>query len=222
MKTQATTRRSKGFNRTELLVVIGVVVLLVMVAVVLLQAVISQARRGQKINCITNLKQIAIGFRIWEGDHGDQSPTQLSVTNGGAMELALTGDVAGIFRTMSNELSSMPKVLVCPQDKQHIAATNFTTGFSSANISYFVTLDAGDSYPQMTLAGDDNLVVNGKPVQPGILNLVTNATVGWTMERHHGAGYVAFFDGSVAQINSATLQQAFQPTVTATNRLVIP
>ena len=103
---------------------------------------------------------------------------ELSTNRGGAREWLLEGKVFEVFRVMSNELST-PKILWCPADADHIAATNFSIGFSDANISYFVSLDAAEAYPQMIMVGDDNLQVNGKPVQPGILDFrtVTNRCV---------------------------------------------
>ena len=121
---------------------------------------------------------------------------------------------------MSNELST-PKILVCPEDASRDYATNFTTDFNNQKISYFVGLDADDKSPQMVLSGDDNLAANGVRVRPGILNLWTNASVGWTAERigrFHGAGNVVFTDGS-AQEKSSNFNLA---TVGMTNRLVIP
>lgn len=90
----------------------------------------------------------------------------VSVTNGGATELAAAGDVAACFQVMSNELST-PKILHCPDDAHRTYATNFSTRFSAANISYFINADAAEAYPQMILDGDDNLLVDGKPVPAG-------------------------------------------------------
>jgi hypothetical protein len=149
---------------------------------------------------------------------------EISVTNGGAMELAVAGNVSAIFRVMSNELS-IPKVLVCPQDTGRHHATNFTTDLNHQTISYFVGLDAEDKYPKMILSGDDNLEVDGIRVRPGILNLSTNASVGWTKERtgqFHGPGNIGLADGSVQQTTALTPQPALVNTGTATNRLVIP
>ena len=177
----------------------------------------------QPINCIDNLKQIGLAFRIWEGDNGDNYPMKISVTNGGAMELAVAGNVSAIFRVMSNELST-PKVLVCPQDTARHYANNFTTDFNNQKISYFVGLDAEDKYPQMIIAGDDNLAINGVRARSGILNLVTNASVGWTKERigkFHGLGNIGLSDGSVQTVD-LNLQPLLVNTGFATNRLVIP
>jgi prepilin-type processing-associated H-X9-DG protein len=228
MKLQPTTHGSRALTLTELLVVICVVAVLV---AVLLPALQNHHDGRQPINCVNCLKQIGLGFRIWEGDNGGKYPMQVSVTDGGAMELAITGDVAGIFRTMSNELAT-PKVLVCPQDTKRTSATDFAGGLSDANISYFIGLDTEDKYSQMILSGDDNLEVNGIRVRPGILNLSTNASVEWTENERHGRpqqwsirnqhlriGNIGFVDGSVQTL---ALQSALVNTGTATNRLVIP
>ena len=192
------------------------------VAVVLLiPALAASKRKSSRLNCVSNIKQIGIAFRLWEGDNNDKYPMAVSVTNGGAMELVVTGNVAACFRVMSNELST-PRILLCPEDTHRTYATNFSTGFSGANISYFVNPDAAEAYPQMILDGDDNLLVNGKSAQPGILSIGTNGSVGWTKERHHGVGYIGMADGSAQQVTINGLQQTLQQTGIATNRLVLP
>jgi prepilin-type N-terminal cleavage/methylation domain-containing protein len=223
MKTQQTKSRGRGFTLTELLVVICVVA---MVAVLLLPGLAASKRKNEKINCVNNLKQIGLASRVWEGDNGDKYPMQLAVTNDTMIELISDGNAFVLWQTMSNVLGT-PKNLVCPADKQRTAAVSFTQNFSDANISYFLNLDAADAYPQMIISGDDNIAVNGVRVRPGILNLPTNASVGWTMERHHGAGNLGLSDGSVQTTAINAMQQAFQQTSVATNvtpnwRLVIP
>jgi len=231
MKLQPTTRGGKGFTLIELLVVICVVA----VVVVLLPALTQHQRQERDLSsCVNNLKQIGLAFRIWEGDNGDKYPMQVSVTNGGAMELAVAGDVAGIFRVMSNELST-PKILVCPQDTRRHFATNFTTDLNHQTISYFVGLDTEDKYPQMILSGDDNLEVNGVRVRPGILNLLTNVPAEWTENERHGypqhwsfrnqhlrIGNIGLADGSVQENSVSIFNSALANTGTATNRLVFP
>jgi hypothetical protein len=207
--------------------VMTVIIVLMILAVVLFRGLHSSYsdRRDirsevQRINCISNLKQIGPAFRLWEGDHTDKYPMQVSVTNGGAIELVSAGNVAACFRVMSNELST-PKILLCPADTRRVWATNFST-LNNSNISYFVNPDAVEAYPQMILDGDDNLLVDGKPVQPGILNLRTGTTIAWTKDRHHGVGNIGMADGSVQQVTTAGLQKALQQTGVATNCLVLP
>jgi prepilin-type processing-associated H-X9-DG protein len=219
MKTQRITRGSRALTLTELLVVICVVAVVAVLILPMLAR--TRTKDGRRSPCVENLKQIALASFVWAGDHGDKFPVQVSVTNWGARELALGGDVAGIFCTMSNELNS-PKVLICPWDKKLTAASSFSTGFSDANISYFVGFDVELRNPRMILAGDDNLLVNGKPVQPGFLNLSTNVAVEWTMERHQGVGNFALADGSVQSLSNSSFTNKLQETGVATNRLVIP
>jgi len=127
---------------------------------------------------------------------------------------------------MSNELNT-PKILHCPADTSRVAATNFATGFSDANISYFFSLDAFESYPQMILDGDDNLAIDGVRVKPGILNLWTN-NIAWTKERHRGSGNIGLADGSVMQTTSEGLNSTVVystsgvPTNNVPNRWVMP
>ena len=97
----------------EAVVVICVLAALV---VVLLPALVPQRhaqRMRQRINCVNNLKEIGLAFRVWEGDNGNKYPMETSVTNGGAMEFAERGIVYPIFQVMSNELGT-PKLLICP------------------------------------------------------------------------------------------------------------
>jgi hypothetical protein len=137
------------------------------------------------------------------------------------IKLISDGNAFVLWQTMSNELAT-PKILACPSDEQRTAAVSFSQNFSDSNISYFLSLDAADAYPQMVITGDDNLAVNGVRVRPGILNLWTNAALGWTKERHGAEGNIALSDGSVQTATTWALQTALANTGTATNRLVIP
>ena len=226
MKTQRAACGGGGFTRMELVVVICVVVALVVV--LLIPALAAAKRKGSKVNCVNNLKQICLSFRIWEGDNGDKYPMQLAVTNDAMIKLISNGNAYVLWQTMSNVLGT-PKSLFCPANDQRTAATSFTQNFSDANISYFLNLDASDAYPQMMISGDDNLAVNGIRVRPGILNLWTNTSFSWTKERHGGAANIGLSDGSIQTTTSTALQaafqsaqQGFQPTAASANGLLIP
>jgi hypothetical protein len=223
MKTQSAPNRVKAFTRTELFVVIGVIA--VLGAAILLPALAPARRKSSRINCINVLHQIGIAFKVWEQDNGDKFPMQFALTNSEAMKLIGSGNAYVLWQTMSNELST-PKCLHCPDDTEHTNATNFSTGLSDANISYFFSLNAADAYPSMILDGDDNLAVNGVRVKPGILKLPTTNSLTWTKERHHGYGNFGLADGSVQQTASAFLNSAaIHPTngaPVATDGWVIP
>ena len=131
------------------------------------------------------------------------------------MEYVNTAEVFRHFRTMSNELST-PNVLVCPSDTR-TAALNFSV-LSNANVSYFVGLDALDTFPELLLAGDRNLMTNGVPVGSGLLVLTTNVTLGWTATMHKNNGNVVLGDGSVQMMTSGRLSDS----AGSANRLLIP
>ena len=231
MKPRFSHQRNRALTRVEVVMVIGV---LFMIAVLLLPVLVSIRNPQRPLNCVNNLKEIGIAYWVWAGDNNDKYPMAVSVTNGGAMELVATGNVAACFLVMSNELTT-PKILLCGQDKHRVWATNFATGFDNSYISYFVGLDANESKPQMFLSGDDNFAINGMEVKSGLLQLSTNAPVTWTSGRHAAynshvwtparyrfVGNIGFADGSVRQVTMDELSQALQQTGLATNRLVIP
>jgi prepilin-type processing-associated H-X9-DG protein len=219
MKLNHANQSNRAMNLLELLVVVACISLLI---ALLLPALLKPSHpTRQRISCINNLKQVGLAYRLWAGDNNDKYPMEVSVTNGGAMELIATGNVVATLLCMSNELST-PKILFCPEDKEHTATRSFDTNFTAKSISYFIGQDANQSQPQMILSGDDNLALGGVPVNSGLLTLSTNAPIAWTAERHVNAGNIGFADGSAQQVTTTGLQHAFQRTRFATNRLAIP
>jgi prepilin-type N-terminal cleavage/methylation domain-containing protein len=156
-------KQKKAFTLIELLVVIAIIAIL---AAMLLPALAAAKRKAQKINCVNNLKQVGLAFRIWEGDNGDKYPMAVPSSQGGAQDYvksaintgitAANVNVPYVFSTMSNELAT-PKVTWCPSDSVRSASTSFQTGYGNTNLSYFVCGDAQDAYPQMILSGDRNI-----------------------------------------------------------------
>ena len=215
----STSRRfsSNGFTFVALLVIIAIIAIL---AALLLPALANAKKRAQRINCVNNLKQAGLAYRIWEGDNGDKFPMAVSTRKGGTMEFATGADTFRHFQVMSNELST-PKILFCPADTR-VAAANFSR-LSNQNVSYFVGLDAKDSYPQMFLSGDRNIVGPTEPVK-GILPLHPGDNARWTAEMHGSQGNVGLADGSVQQWSDAGLQEALQNFNGSTNlwRLALP
>jgi prepilin-type N-terminal cleavage/methylation domain-containing protein len=170
-------KQKKAFTLIELLVVIAIIAIL---AAMLLPALAAAKRKAQKINCVNNLKQVGLAFRIWEGDNGDKYPMALTSVAGGAQDFIGCSANGGIpakgfvsvpyvFSCMSNELSTA-KVLYCPSDSVRAIGSNFvasavspaTSGsFNNNNVSYFICGDAQDAYPQMIISGDRNIGTAG-------------------------------------------------------------
>jgi prepilin-type processing-associated H-X9-DG protein len=214
------TRRNSAaaISRIEVLVLLATVTCLVG----LIALGIKEAKgRARSICCNCNLKQIGLAFRVWEGDHSDQFPMLVSITNGGAMELIATGQVFSSFQVASNELST-PRVLVCPEDSARLPAQSWSSNFNDQTISYFLCIDASETNTEMFLSGDRNLTKNGSALGHGVCEFTTNQVIGWTSGFHKNRGNIALADGSVPILSSSGLAEALQNSGASTNRFAVP
>lgn len=182
-----------------------------------------------RINCVNNLKQVGLAYRLWAGDNGDKFPMQVSTNIGGTMELVQSGTVYPHFQVMSNELST-PKILRCQEeDPRRVWATNFVE-LSDSNISYFVVPEADETLPQMWLSGDRNLTAKNIALKPGLFTFTTNKTMGWSAQQHNLRGNLGFADGSAQQVTNTRLQQSatdalhsyFTATSNTSFRIAVP
>jgi prepilin-type N-terminal cleavage/methylation domain-containing protein len=192
--------RPRGFTVVELLIVITIISF---IAALLLPALSGAKNKGKGADCISRLKQIGIGFRLWANDN-DDLPWNLDVSKGGSLGSI---DWADNFRTVSNELNS-PKLLACPSDDLKAPADKWQTLDGDRHISFFLGYDAQESKAQTILAGDRNVYGGG-----GGMDLNWNTFVGssidatWDDTMHKRRGYVVLSDGSVHQMTTPQLRE---------------
>ena len=227
MKSKPSTTK-RGFSCIDLVLIIAAAAGILLI---ILPRIARSRMRSARIGCTNSLKQVGLAFRIWAGDNDDKFPMQVSVTNGGAMELANEGSAHAVFMVMSNELNT-PKILTCPDETnpQRVAATVFALNapagsipFTATNhLSYFVGLDADETKPDSILSGDDNFVVGPVTPSAGLWRLNTNSLVEWSKSRHTYGGNVGMADGSVQGFTTPAFRAALVKTGIATNRLAMP
>lgn len=199
---------------TELVVVLGVLVIFLLLAV---PANRNATVRCDGFKCSNNLKNVGLALRIFATDNGGSFPMLVSTNQQGSPERASPAEVFVRFQSMSNELN-VTRILVCPADDREAAIS--WSGLRNSNISYFMGLNSKMTGPRLLVAGDRNLTRNGAPIRSGILEVSTNIALGWSRELHVGRGNIVLGDGSVQQVGSGSLRAlvatpGFSPTLLA-------
>ena len=214
-------RRDRALTLIEVLVVIAVVAVLVSL---LLPALAKARAKANRIQCVSYLKGVGVAFRIFSTDTTNRFPFQLSTNFGGSKEYA--NDASQLWRqfsVISNELST-PIIVHCPADRERKEVRGWSEFTNNQQLSYFVGLGASEENNQSILAGDRNLILDGKSLEGRIITLSSNANVAFDKRIHREAGNYAMGDGSVQQAGSGRLQEAVRDAALAgsTNTLVIP
>jgi hypothetical protein len=117
---------------------------------------------------------------------------------------------------MAYEMGQNPRLTICPTDERK-SADKFSN-LSNTNISYFVGVNANDTYPQAILGGDRNLgpgttpdpEYGYSPADGRGNDVIINGPVSWSLKMHSrgnnaGAGNILLGDGSAQQVNSGNL-----------------
>jgi competence protein ComGC len=226
-------RRTEAFTRRDLVVVIAVLVVL---GIFLIPALQRATQKSRSICCNCNLKQIGTAYRIWANDNGDQFPAFAPITNGGWSNLLYRTNASTYAWTnyvlMANELGQSPLVLVCPADERKPADS--ISNLANTNLSYFVGVNANDTYPQSLLGGDRNLgpgttpdpEYGFSPADGRGNDVVIAGPVCWSLKMHSrgnpaGLGNILLGDGSAQQATSASLEADWVRNAFATTSVYV-
>jgi prepilin-type N-terminal cleavage/methylation domain-containing protein len=167
-------KKIRAFTLIELLVVIAIIAIL---AALLLPALAAAKKKAQRIQCVNDLKQVCVAFRLWAGDNQELYPMSVDMMSGGAKQAIGLGGintyqwqnynppgglclgVFSMFLVMSNELNT-PKILFCPSeyDNSRSQSTTFlgTQSGTIASGTVFYQKDRNLSYFIGVDADDNN------------------------------------------------------------------
>jgi hypothetical protein len=230
---------------TELMVIVGVIAV---IATVVLARMAQERDTARRISCIGNLYQIKTGFLLWRGDLDGANPFRFLANPTNALpglspfSANNPAELWKLLQVAANDLSSQ-RILVCPSDVARRPADSFLTAgvpgeFAHTNgrlnaLSYFLSIDADESNPQMVTAGDRYLTTDPETTRERNTRFLfgqqdlgsespTAKSVRWISSVHNGGGNASFMAGSSQRLTTEKLRQALKDQNLDANRIWLP
>ncbi len=219
MKIYPSQSKTSGLTVLEILVVIFTLTVLV----ALLLPVMGPGHISNGVTCISNQRQVTLGFILFTTDNDGKYPWQLDETNADYLKGCTNGYAAADYNASLDYIKWLP-LFVCPSDPDREPAPDHSR-LLNKNISYFVGYDAGTNASANILIGDRHLVANGNPVAPGLFTYTTNQAMSWSSELHRWAaprGVMSFYDGHTELVPGANINAAFQREGLVQARFAVP
>jgi hypothetical protein len=192
-----------------LALLVAVAVVLAVLLTIALAGYSKSLAKSQRIHCVNNLKNIGLSFRIFPTDSEGYFPWQADTNRGGT--LRFVSDPLSLWRhflAVSNELA--PRLVICPTDNERQPARTWAEFNDNRFVSYSLGFTATEELPNSVLATDRNVLLDGSPLANAIVSFPSNANVTFDQRIHVNAGNVLLGDGSVQQLSSDRLREAFR------------
>ncbi len=221
----------RGFTLIELLVVIAIIAIL---AAILFPVFARAREKARQASCISNLKQIALGFTMYAQDYDETFPSYYAdaswshfyywdVTEDGSGNVIGAGLLDPYMK--NGQITACPSAQgLYPQTTPQYSGYGYNTSWLGPNLAWDgrspATL-AAVAYPSQTvLACDSAYWATTAPIGLWLNNLLRSpldASYGWVGPnvhfRHNGVADVAYVDGHVKAVTRKYNVSANDPTL---------